>query len=105
MKLYKECVQGINLAKSSNPSKQLESLLIQMTDKVQGEETAIDLESKKISLNLSYPSNEKIPFIANCLELRTNEEFGRHIVTTRDLKVGDVVNGNNGTPLCSRFQE
>lgn len=91
MKLYRECLRCINLAKSSNPSEQLESLLIQMTDKVQGEETAIDLESKKISLNLSYPSNEKIPFIANCLELRTNEEFGRHIVTTRDLKVGDVV--------------
>lgn len=40
---------------------------------------------------LSHPANEKIPFIADCLELRENETFGRFIVTTRDLKPGDVV--------------
>lgn len=37
---------------------------------------------------LSYPSNEKIPFIVNCLELG---ESGRYIVTMSDLKSGDII--------------
>lgn len=40
---------------------------------------------------LSYKPNSKLPQLADCLELRENEEFGRHIVTTRDLKAGDIV--------------
>jgi signal peptidase I len=40
---------------------------------------------------LSYPPNKKIPFIANCLELRTDEKYGRYIITNRLLKTGDVV--------------
>ena len=40
---------------------------------------------------LSHPANEKIPFIVNCLELREDEKYGRHIVTTQDLKTGDFI--------------
>lgn len=40
---------------------------------------------------LSYPPHKKIPFIAECMELIENEQFGRYIVTNRDLKVGDLV--------------
>lgn len=40
---------------------------------------------------LSYPPNEKIPFIVDCLELKTDEKYGRHIVTSRDLLPGDVI--------------
>lgn len=40
---------------------------------------------------LSYPSNAKIPFVANCLELKNDESFGRYIITSRDLKPGDII--------------
>lgn len=40
---------------------------------------------------LSYPSSERLPFVAECLELKFDENFGRHIVTNRPLKVGDIV--------------
>lgn len=40
---------------------------------------------------LSLPSNPKIPFIADCLQVRKTEEFGRAIMTTKSLKTGDVV--------------
>lgn len=39
-------------------------------------------------LKLSHPANEKIPFIVDCMELRTNQKYGRHIVTTKELKTG-----------------
>lgn len=32
---------------------------------------------------LSYPANEDIPFIVNCLELREDKKFGRNIVTNQ----------------------
>lgn len=40
---------------------------------------------------LSHPPNKKIPFIADCLELRSNVKYGRHIVTTKDLKTGGLL--------------
>lgn len=42
-------------------------------------------------LNLSYPANEKIPFLVDCLEMREDEKFGRYVVTTKDLIPGDVI--------------
>lgn len=42
-------------------------------------------------LKLSYPANKKIPFIVDCLVLRDNEKYGRHIITTQDLYPGDVI--------------
>lgn len=40
---------------------------------------------------LSHPPNVKLPHLSECLELRVNEKFGRHLITTRDLAVGDIV--------------
>ncbi|KAL9703953.1 hypothetical protein quinque_007471 [Culex quinquefasciatus] len=53
----------------------------------QGELTA-ELAAK---VELSHEPNPKIPQIANCLELKHEDQYGRCIVTNRDLKVGDVV--------------
>jgi SET and MYND domain-containing protein 4 len=40
---------------------------------------------------LSYPPNEKVPYIANCLHLQSDPNFGRFIVAAHDLKPGDVI--------------
>lgn len=40
---------------------------------------------------LSLPAHKKIPFIAECLEVRENEVYGRYIMTNKDLKPGDIV--------------
>lgn len=40
---------------------------------------------------LSYPVNLKYPEIAECIELQHNKKFGRYLVTTKDLKTGDVI--------------
>lgn len=41
--------------------------------------------------NLSHPRRQNLPFVADYLELRENERFGRHIVTSRSLRPGTVV--------------
>jgi len=40
---------------------------------------------------LSYPANKKIPWIVDCLEVRTTQKYGRGIYATRDLKAGDII--------------
>lgn len=40
---------------------------------------------------LSYPANSKIPFVADCLELKQSPQFGRYITTKINLSPGDVV--------------
>jgi hypothetical protein len=40
---------------------------------------------------LSYKPNPKYPSFADCIELRSNEKYGRYLVTNRDLKVGDII--------------
>lgn len=41
--------------------------------------------------NLSHPRRQNLPFVADCLELKENERFGRHIVTSQSLRPGTVV--------------
>lgn len=40
---------------------------------------------------LSFPPNDKIPFIANCLEIQNDENFGRFITTKHCLSPGDII--------------
>lgn len=40
---------------------------------------------------LSHPANQKIPFIVDCLKVLENSVYGRQIVTTQDLRAGDIV--------------
>lgn len=59
---------------------------------------------------LSHPPNVKIPFIAGCLELHVNEKYGRHIITNKDLKAGEIIaienpvftwpNDSTSGPIC-----
>lgn len=42
-------------------------------------------------LKLSSSPNLKIPFIAECLELRNTKKYGKGIFTTEDLNAGDIV--------------
>lgn len=53
-----------------------------------GEKLPCELENL---FKLSYPPNEKIPFIADCLSICECEKFGRFIVARHDLKPGDVI--------------
>jgi SET and MYND domain-containing protein 4 len=50
-----------------------------------------EVEAAENFFTFSQPPHKKIPFIAECLEVRENDEYGRFIATTKELSPGDVV--------------
>lgn len=40
---------------------------------------------------LTYPCNPRIPFLSKCLELKTNDKYGRYVVTNQNLNPGDII--------------
>lgn len=45
---------------------------------------------------LSYAPNPKVPFLAKCLEMSNDKEFGPHLVTNFNLKSGDFIAVTDG---------
>lgn len=93
-KLFKECLANIELARQHGyPANKIQKL------NEREEKCKTLMETYKADptndpwnfFKLSYPPNEKIPFIVNCLELKENKKFGRYIVTNSDLKPGDII--------------
>lgn len=44
---------------------------------------------------LTFPADKDFPCIADILEIHENKEFGRHVVATSDIEVGNVVMVNS----------
>lgn len=100
MNLFDKCLENIQLARDNfYPSTKLEILAkreerskSQMTTKMMKKEgNNNDDESVETFFKLSYETHAKLPCLVDCLELRNNEKYGRHIITTRQLNVGDVI--------------
>lgn len=101
IKLYEKCLKNIALAKANNyPEKNLE-ILNQREEKCK-KSLRVNKE-KSIHpwsfFKLSHTAHKKLPFIVECLELKTNERFGRHVITNRALKVGEIISIE--IPFCS----
>lgn len=94
---YKECLENIQLAKDLGyPNDKMpklvareerckEQMIINRNTVNKNEEAA------KNFFQLSHESHPTIPFIIKGIELRSSEEFGRYLITTRDLKPGDII--------------
>lgn len=93
LKQHQHCLKNIQLARQHEyPTEKMSSL----DDR---EMRCLELIMQKTEFlndsihffKLSYKANPKIPFIIDGLELKTNKEFGRHIITNRTLNVGDII--------------
>lgn len=93
MKLYENCLSNIELAKLHNyPENSFEILNKREARCKELMKNEIQKSSSPWSFfKLSHPPNKKIPFIADCLEVKINEKFGRHVITNKNLKVGDII--------------
>jgi hypothetical protein len=95
--LYNECLENIELAfaTKNNFTSALETKLNEMKVKCENINDTVNrgnCESKKLEFfKLSHDPNAKIPFIADCLEVRENEVYGRFIATNKDLEPGDII--------------
>lgn len=95
MKLYDKCLSNIAMAKQSHyPEKNFEVLkkreekCLELMRRHKDETTTNDALD---FFKLSYPSSKQLSFVANCLELKVNAKYGRHVLTNRALKPGDIV--------------
>lgn len=94
LKRYKKCLENIDLARNYRyPAEKIEKLnerekqckALLVDQKTSPDDVLKDL------MKLSYPANEKIPFIVDCLKLGVDKKCGRGIYATRNFKVGDIV--------------
>jgi len=99
LKKFEKCLKNIKLARQHNYPKSSHEVLdtrekkcLELNKKSKGN------DGKKL-FRLSYKPNKSIPYIIDGLEMRTNDKYGRHIVTNKDLHVGDIVAIEK--PFCS----
>ena len=93
-KLYEKCIKNIKLARENHyPEKNLEVLKKREDKSTEAMKRQRDESTTPVRspLKLTGPANKNIPFISDCLELKSDKKFGRYIVTNRYLKVGDVL--------------
>lgn len=97
LKLYDNCLNNIQLAKQNNyPEENLQKLnkREEMCLEMINNENTAKPSNEPIGaefLKLTRQPNHKVPFIADCLELKSDDKFGRYITTKTSLSPGDIV--------------
>lgn len=91
MKLNEKCLNNIELALENSYPETNKEILVTRREKCN---ELMKHEQKKKSENifrLSLPTNKKLPFLADCLKIKQDEKYGRYIITTTELSVGDLI--------------
>lgn len=92
LKLFDKCLNNIDLARHEECPEEMKQTLKDLE-----EICLIHVFDDRVAENpwdffkLSYASNDKLPHVVNCLEVKKDEKFGRLITTNQPLKVGDIV--------------
>lgn len=94
LKLYEKCLNNIQLAREEccPPGKlefldELQEKCLNRIDDVPSDEVEDPWEFFK----LSYPANEKLPHVIDCLEVKCDKKYGRYIISNQNLNVGDII--------------
>lgn len=94
LRMYRTCVENIKLARKSHYPDEKMKVLNDREEKCHKliKSGALDIDFDVWDFfKLSYKPNKKVPFIIEGLELAESEKYGRMIVTTRDLKAGNII--------------
>jgi len=95
MELPDQCLENIKLARDAGYPAEMMEILNEREKKCmvmkQQQPAKVDPgEAARDFFKLSYPSHEKIPFLANCIEMHDDKNNAR-LYATQDLKPGDVI--------------
>lgn len=101
MKQYQKCIDNVqNAIQFAINDEKLKTYKI-LQDEIQLEISSSTEEDSKVRqqqenennefFSLSHDAHKKIPFIAECLDVKENDIYGRYIMTNKDLKPGDIV--------------
>lgn len=94
VKLYSQCLNNIRLAREHGYSEKLKSKLEKREFICFEEMLEVPHEPSQDLLEyvkLSYEKNQKVPFVIDRVEVQSDVKYGRKIIATRPLKVGDIV--------------
>lgn len=91
-KMYANCLVDIELAIQANyPAHLMPKLLKRQKDCIELIEKGAHDKSESHCPSLSYEANSKFSGMANVLEMKSNNKFGRLIVAQRDIPAGKTV--------------
>lgn len=93
LKFFKHCLHSIDLAEPNFPADKIQRLKDRRQRCFKLMETEVDktIDSFNHKFKLSYPANPKIPFFIDALEIKEDPKRGKSLITTIDLKAGDVI--------------
>lgn len=90
LEMYAECLRDIEMAvEAEYPIENMPKLMKRRARCVQKMKKAP--ECVVFEPQLSFPPHERFPCMANAIEIQQNDKFGRHMVATRDIGVGETV--------------
>jgi len=93
LEYYQHCLHNIELAEPNFPPDKIQNLHDRRNRCLELMKTKEDKALKVFDhdFKLSYEPNPKIPFFIDALELKDDPKLGKNLITTRDLKAGDVI--------------
>lgn len=94
LNMLDECLFDIEMAKKSNYPKDLIPKLDERAAKCKNLMNDEQFQWEKYSVRepkLSFSEHTKFDGVADCLKIHQNSKFGRHIITTCDLKIGQTI--------------
>lgn len=93
MGMYGKCLVDIDMAMKGYSSNENgdEIIALKTIRKNCEEKLGSEGEMEPAEIKLSFEADPNYPCMANCLEIRENEEFGRHMVAKCDIAVGQTV--------------
>ena len=95
VKQFEKCLENIQMAidmcDKEEKCKSLKSMQDECREKFNNITSDNSDNDTWSFIKLSQPAHKKVPFIAECLEVRENEIYGRYIMTNKNLNPGDMV--------------
>lgn len=90
LKMYAEALIDIDLAVNANyPDRLMPKLMKRQANCIRLMQVAP--QRQQFQPKLSFERHDKYPCLANLLQIKSNETFGRHITATQNIDVGKII--------------